>query len=249
MALSWVELGMLTATGCVAGWMNVMAGGGSLLTVPVMLFMGVPAPVANGTNRIAILAETATAVTVFFRRGYSDIRLSAGLALMACVGAVGGASLGVRLDGVWFDWLLGAVLIVVLYLMASGGKRAEIAEARPKRLAAGHALMIVAGFWGGMVQVGVGILFLLPILHRVMGMDLVRCNAHKTFIVLSYTVISLLIFSSQVELLWLAGLALALGNAFGGWLGAHTTITKGDKWIRRVIYIVLAAFAVKLLVF
>lgn len=109
--------------------------------------------------------------------------------------------------------------------------------------------MIVAGFWGGMVQVGVGILFLLPILHRVMGMDLVRCNAHKTFIVLSYTVISLLIFSSQVELLWLAGLALALGNAFGGWLGAHTTITKGDKWIRRVIYIVLAAFAVKLLVF
>ena len=66
---------ILMIAGMLSGWLNVMAGGGSLLTVPIMLFMDMPAPVANGTNRIAILAQNITAVYTFFRKGLSDFKI------------------------------------------------------------------------------------------------------------------------------------------------------------------------------
>ena len=99
MEFSLWQAGLLTAIGVVAGFLNVMAGGGSLLTVPAMVFMGVPGPVANGTNRIAILAQNITAITTFFSKGFSDFRLSLSLAACAIPGAIAGALLGVRLEG------------------------------------------------------------------------------------------------------------------------------------------------------
>ena len=241
---------ILALVGIAAGWLNVLAGGGSLLTVPVMLFMGVPGPVANGTNRIAILAQNITAVATFRRRGYSDFKLGLSLAAAASLGAIGGASLGVRLDGEWFDRVLAIVMIGVMLLMATGhdqvkpGRHTEPA----RNLVAGHLLMVGAGFWGGFIQIGVGFI-LMPILHRVLGLDLVRVNMHKVLIVLVYTIVALFVFASQLELLWWTGVGLAVGNSIGGWLGAHTTIRHGETLIRRVLYLALTAFIIKLLFF
>ena len=241
---------LLALVGVVAGWLNVMAGGGSLLTVPVMLFMGVPGPVANGTNRIAILAQNVTAVNTFRRRGFADFRLSLSLAAAAAVGAFGGASLGVRLEGEWFDRVVAFVMIGVMLLMATGQDRVKPVggDARPKNLLLGHLLMVGAGFWGGFIQIGVGFI-LMPILHRVMGLDLVRVNMHKVFVVLVFTIVALAVFASQLELLWWTGIGLAVGNSIGGWLGAHTTVTHGEALIRRVLYLALSVFVIKLLFF
>jgi hypothetical protein len=241
---------LLALVGVAAGWLNVMAGGGSLLTVPVMLFMGIPGPVANGTNRIAILAQNISAVTAFRRQGFSDFRLSLSLSAAASLGAWGGASVGVHLDGEWFDRVLALVMIGVMVLMATGHDRVKptAAAAEPRNLALGHLLMVGAGFWGGLIQIGVGFI-LMPILHRVLGLDLVRVNMHKVFIVLVYTVVALVVFAAQVELLWAVGAALALGNATGGWLGAHTTVKRGEILIRRVLYAALTVFIIRLLLF
>lgn len=108
--------------------------------------------------------------------------------------------------------------------------------------------MVGAGFWGGFIQIGVGFI-LMPILHRVIGLDLVRVNMYKVFIVLIYTVIALAIFASQLELLWWTGIGLAVGNSIGGWLGAHTTVSHGETLIQHVLYVALSAFIVKLLFF
>lgn len=241
---------LLMFVGLFAGWLNVMAGGGSLLTDPVMLFMDIPAPVANGTNRIAILAQNITAVYTFFHKGFSDLKLSLSLSLFAALGAIGGAWLGVKLDGVWFNRLLALVMILVMIMMATGKKmtRETDTDSQPKNLLLGHLCMIVAGFWGGLIQIGVGFI-LMPILHRVMGFDLVRVNMYKVFIVLSFTIVALTIFASQLQLLWWAGLGLALGNSIGGWYGAHTTVHKGETWIKVVLYIALSCFIIKLLFF
>ncbi|MFT6051998.1 MAG: putative membrane protein YfcA, partial [Halioglobus sp.] len=91
------QAAVLVAVGAVAGFLNVLAGGGSLLTVPVMIFMGIPGPVANGTNRIAILAQNLSAITAFFNKGFSDFKLSLSLAACALPGAILGALLGVQL--------------------------------------------------------------------------------------------------------------------------------------------------------
>ena len=241
---------VLALVGIMAGWLNVMAGGGSLLTVPIMLFMGIPAPVANGTNRIAILAQNITAVTTFRNRGFSDFKLSLSLAAAAAVGALGGASVGVHLDGEWFDRVLALVMLAVLILMATGHDKIKPVggDVQPKNLLLGHVLMVGAGFWGGFIQIGVGFI-LMPILHRVMGLDLVRVNMHKVFVVLVFTIVALAVFASQLELLWWTGAALAVGNSIGGWLGAHTTIRHGETLIRRVLYVALTVFIVKLLFF
>ncbi|MCG8015162.1 MAG: sulfite exporter TauE/SafE family protein [Candidatus Thiodiazotropha sp. 'RUGA'] len=241
---------LLALVGVAAGWLNVMAGGGSLLTIPVMLFMGIPGPVANGTNRIAILAQNITAVTAFRRRGYSDFKLGFSLAAAASLGAIGGASVGVKLDGVWFDRVLALVMVGVMILMATGHDKIKPTggERKAKNLLAGHLLMVGAGFWGGFIQIGVGFI-LMPILHRVLGLDLVRVNMHKVLIVLVYTVVALGIFAANLELMWWIGISLAVGNSIGGWLGAHTTITHGEGLIRRVLYLALSAFIIKLLFF
>jgi uncharacterized protein len=241
---------LLALIGIAAGWLNVMAGGGSLLTLPVMLFMGIPGPVANGTNRIAILAQNFTAVTAFRRHGYSDFKLGLTLALAASVGAIGGALFGVQLGGEWFDRVLALVMIGVLLLMATGQDKVKPTDgnSKPKNLVAGHLLMVGAGIWGGFIQIGVGFI-LMTILHRVLGLDLVRVNMYKVLIVLVYTVVALFVFAAQLELLWWTGLGLAVGNSIGGWLGAHTTVRVGDSLIRRVLYVALSLFIIKLLFF
>lgn len=247
--MDYSQLIILTSVGVVAGWLNVMAGGGSLLTVPIMLFMGIPGPVANGTNRIGILMQNIAAVSTFFKKGHSDFKLGFSLAGAACIGAVGGAMIGVNLDGEWFDRLLALTMIVVMLMMLTKNKTQSTGQAQtanPGKLLLGHVLMVGAGFWGGLIQVGVGFI-LMPILYRVMGFDLVKVNMYKVFIVLIYTVVALIVFASQVEILWITGVALAIGMMTGGWLGARTTISKGETWIRPIFFATLSVFIVVLL--
>ena len=251
MEFSLWQAGLLTAIGVVAGFLNVMAGGGSLLTVPAMVFMGVPGPVANGTNRIAILAQNITAVTTFFSKGFADFGLSLTLAACAIPGAIAGALLGVRLEGDWFNRILALIMLGVMLIMHfDKGNKAVATNHQPSRaqLVRGHLLMLGVGFWGGFIQIGVGFI-IMPVLNRVMGLDLVRTNMHKVFIIACYTLVALIVFASQVEILWIVGAALALGNAVGGYLGAHFTVTRGERLIKIVLNLVLIVFIAKLLLF
>ena len=250
MELDLWQVALLIVVGIAGGFVNVIAGGGSLLTVPVMVFLGLPGPVANGTNRIGILAQSIVSIVTFARRGFRDFQLSLSLSACAIPGAVAGALLGVHLDGVWFNRAIALIMVGVMLVMHfDQGAAQRSADYQPTRrqLLYGHALMLGAGFWGGFIQLGVGFI-LMPILNRVMGLDLVRTNMHKVFIVATYTVVALSIFASQLELLWLIGIALAAGNAIGGYLGAHFTISKGERMIRLVLNLVLVAFIIKLLV-
>ena len=249
MDLDPVQLIILFVAGIASGWINVLAGGGSILTVPVMVFMGLPGPVANGTNRIGIITQNIASVATFFRKGYSDFRLSATLAVAACFGAFFGANVGVQLEGVWFDRTVALVMIGVLVIMLTdAGQKPVDPAARPRNLLAGHVLMVGAGFWGGFIQIGVGFI-MMPILNRVMGLDLVRVNMHKVFIALMFSFVALGVFAANVEIEWGLGAALAAGYAIGGWLGAGSAVAKGEGLIKRVFYIALAAMAVKLLFF
>ncbi len=249
MELELWQAGLLITVGIIGGFLNVLAGGGSLVTVPVMVFLGLPGPVANGTNRIAILAQNLAAIVAFSRRGFKDFKLSLSLAACAVPGAAAGALLGTHLDGVWFNRALALVMVGVMLIMhfdRGSTERPENYQPTKRQLINGHLLMVGAGFWGGFIQIGVGFI-LMPILNRAMGLDLVRTNMHKVFIVATYTIVALAVFASQVELMWMVGIALALGNSIGGYLGAHFSVTKGEKLIRITLNLVLVAFIIKLL--
>ncbi|CAA0116440.1 putative membrane transporter protein YfcA [Halioglobus japonicus] len=244
------QIGLIAVVGVASGFLNVVAGGGSLLTVPVMVFLGMPGPVANGTNRIGILAQNITSVVTFARSGFKDFKLSLSLSACAIPGAIAGALLGVNLEGVWFNRSLALIMLGVMLVMHFDRKpteRVQNYQPTKRQLLHGHLLMVGVGFWGGFIQLGVGFI-IMPVLNRVMGLDLVRTNMHKVFIIAVYTVVALAIFANQLELLWVVGIALAVGNSIGGYLGSRFAISKGEHMIRRVLNLVLVVFVIKLLV-
>lgn len=250
-SLSPIELTLLAFVGAASGWINVVAGGGSALTVPLMALMGMPGPIANGTNRVAVIAQNLAAITAFFRGGIADFRLSASLSGAACIGAYFGAVFGVDLQGESFDRVVAASLIATGLWMAFDAAPASEksgSQRDARNLTLGHALMIGAGFWGGLIQIGVGYL-LMPILHRVMGLDLVRVNAHKVFIVMAFSLVALSVFAAGSAIDWIAGAALALGNLVGGWFGARATMLRGGGFIRKILFASLVVLIVALLAF
>ncbi len=244
------EIILLIITGVATGFLNVMAGGGSMLSVPIMIFLGVPGTVANGTNRIAILPQNISAVLAFYRKGFSNFKLSLSLGACTIPGTLIGANLASRVPSDQFNELLAIIMVIVLIVMAlPQPKTIEVNQTPSKgRLIAGHALMVVIGFWGGFIHIGVGFL-LMPVLNRVMQLDLITTNAHKVFIVLCYTVVALMVFSSQLELVWKYGIALGIGTWIGAWIAANVQIKQGIGAIKMVLNIVIVAFIIKLIFF
>ena len=247
------QLIFLAILGVVAGVLNVVAGGGSLLTLPAMLFLGMDAPVANGTNRVAIFAQNISAIAAFRRKGYSEFFLSLTLALATIPGAIGGALLGCVVRGVVFNRILAVIMIAILFQMmwkrkAPAKPSGEVVTPdglnRRQRLL-GHLCMVGVGFYGGFIQAGVGFI-LMASLHNVMGIGLIRVNMHKVFIVGVFTLASLIVFAIRGHVLWMPGLALAAGNSLGGWIGSQMSVLKGEAWIRRVLYGTLVLMALKL---
>ena len=246
------QLVLLAVVGLIAGILNVIAGGGSLLTLPVMLFMGLDGPVANGTNRIAICAQNLAAITAFKRKGFSDFQLSLTLSLATIPGAVAGALAATEVRGVLFNRILAVVMVAILvHMMLQGKRRKKTKSLREnpsltlRQSVLGHLCMLGIGFYGGFIQAGVGFV-LMASLHNVMSLDLVRVNMHKVFVVGAFAFVALIVFAVDGKVLWIPGIALALGTTAGGWIGSHLTVTRGEGFIRKVLVVTLAVMAVRL---
>ena len=230
-----------------AGLINVMAGGGSLITLPVLLFLGFPAPLANGTNRIAIFVQNVVAVTSFKHQRISDFRTGSRLALAALPGAVIGARLAIEVSDTAFRAILGVVLVLaVIGLIVRPPRTSNDPGSTPALTWFRYLLFFGVGFYGGFIQAGVGFLFLI-VLHHVLRVDLVRVSMYKVFIVAVYTIPTLLVFVLSNNVDWLVGLAMAGGSAVGAFVATHISVRGGERSIRVVVAVVVVLMAVRLL--
>lgn len=225
-----------------AGALNVLAGGGSFLTLPILIFAGLPPTVANGTNRVAILLQNVTAVWGFDRRQLIDRRLAAQAIVPALGGALIGTATALVVGDLAFQRIL-AVLMIVIVLWSLWGENPPAGERRLSRGGTVAAFFAV-GLYGGFVQAGVGFL-LLAVLTR-LGLDLVRGNALKVLVVLCFTPLSLGLFAWQGKVDWTLGLVLAAGNALGAWIGVHLTVWAGHRVLRVLVTAAILVFAVVL---
>lgn len=234
----------LVLVGCVAGTLNVVAGGGSFLTLPILIFFGLPPGIANGTNRVAILLQNVVASWGFHRHGVLDPKSALWAALPATAGAGLGAWMALTISDDAFRRVLAALMVVVtLWTLVS--RRSEPAK-QPATLRVG---MLAIGFfgvgiYGGFVQAGVG--FFILAATSLAGLDLVRGNAVKVLSILCFSTLSLALFALSGKVDWAFGLALAAGNMAGGWLGVRLTVLKGHAWIGRVVTITVILFAIRL---
>ena len=242
------QLPALALVGFVSGFLNILAGGGSLLTLPLLIFLGLPATVANGTNRVGVLCQNIFAIASFRRHGVLPLRLALICTAPALIGSYLGAQLAVDIDERLFTRLLAGIMLGVLIItLADPAKRLRGREVSytPLRLVALLVAFFLIGVYGGFVQAGVGFL-IIPVM-MLAGFDLVRTNAIKIFVVLAFTIPALAVFVWHGQVDWLLGLVLAIGNSTGGWLASHMAIKKGHEWIKRIVTLTVLAFALRLL--
>ncbi|OGU58206.1 MAG: hypothetical protein A2V66_01475 [Ignavibacteria bacterium RBG_13_36_8] len=238
---------LLFAVGCIAGFLNVMAGGGSTLTLPTLIFLGLDASLANGTNRVAIFVQNISAIYSFKREKYQQFKLSLKLSLFTLPGAIAGAILAVQIDDDLFQKILGIIMIGIIISMLIPKSKIDFSNDENKKMTWAIAItMFGIGFYGGFIQVGVGFI-IMAALHYLLRFNLVFVNMHKVFIVLVYTVPALLIFIITDNVNWVLGLSLAIGNALGGWWAAKCSVKKGEKVIKGVLIVAIVIMSSKLL--
>ena len=236
---------ILFFVGIIAGFLNVTAGGGSAISLPVLIFLGLESSVANGTNRIALLVQNISAVYSFKREKYQDLKASFFLSLFTLPGAISGALLAVKLDDEIFQKILGIVMIGIILSMFIPQRQVN-SIGKSKISIATAVSMFGIGFYGGFIQVGVGFI-LMASLKYLMKLNLVLVNMHKVFIVLIYTIPALIVFIVTDNVNWFLGLSLAAGNALGGWWGAKMSVKKGEGFIKGILIIAILLMALKLL--
>jgi len=242
------QVPVLALVGVLAGFLNVLAGGGSLLTLPLLIFFGLPAATANGTNRIAIFCQNIFAITGFKRQGVFPIRLALICTPPALIGSYFGANLAITVDEMVFRRLLALIMVgVLIFMIIDPMKHLQQAEKpmNPLRLAVLIVSFFGVGVYGGFVQAGVGFLIITGLL--VHGLDLVRINAVKVLVVFAFTLVALGVFVVHGQVDYVLGLSLAVGNSTGGWFASHLAVKKGHEWIKRFVIATVLIFALRLL--
>jgi uncharacterized membrane protein YfcA len=247
--LEWYYYPIMIIAGFAAGFINTLAGSGSILTLPLLLYLGLPANMANATNRVGIVFQNTMGTAAFHRNRMLDFRGALILGIPAVLGSIIGAAIAVSLEEATMRTIIGIVMVFMAILMVIQSERWLIERAlqtlnKPKWW---HlTLMFIIGVYGGFIQLGVGI-FLLVMLVMGVGYDTVRGNAVKMAVILLLNLAALVVFQGRGQVNWPLGLILALGSMLGAWVAARFAIQWGSRWIYRFLVLIVIFTALDLL--
>ena len=231
--MSFTDVLILAFGGLGAGVINTMAGGGSTITVPLLVFAGVPGTYANGSNRVGILPACLAAVLSFRRLGVSGFRDSKVIFLPVIFGSLVGSILINKLGDDQFERLF-ALLVIPIVILTLLPQKSKPKERKSSWNSPTIILIFFAvGLYGGAIQAGVGLLMVLTLSRS--GFDLVVANSIKVMINALVTVIALPVFIFSGKISWGPALVLAAGLTVGGWLGAKWTVVGGERVVRWVM--------------
>jgi uncharacterized protein len=245
--LELYQIPLIIITGFVAAFLNTVGGGGSLFSVPILTFLGLPITNANATSRVAILFQNITAVGGFKSKGVDlPWPYSLYLGLSSLGGGLIGALMASRIEDEIFNkifvlvMIFSVVLIVYDPFKSKGKERLTV-----KSQIVGSICFFFLGIYGGFVQAGIGFL-VIAVLSVVNNLSLVKSNYVKVFAAIVYTAVSVAVFAWEGKIIWLTGLVLAIGHALGGWYAARWSVSKGEVWIKRVMIVSIIAMAIYL---
>jgi len=236
-----LDAAALAGAGLVAGAINTLAGGGSLLTVPVLMLYGLPADVANATNRVPVLGQCLSG-TAAFARGRRLPGRAAWLVVPPIIaGAAVGAWIATRVPNRVFEPILIATLVVMAVALVVDPRRwSPPADSEPRSARTPWALlsMFGAGVYGGALQAGTG-LILLAILAGGLRYDLVRANALKALVMLLYIAVTVAVFAARGLIDWTMAGVVTAGSVVGAWAAAHLAMSPRGLAVTRIAVIVV----------
>ncbi len=243
----WIEYTLIILVGFLAAFLNTVGGGGSLFSVPILTFMGLPITVANATSRVALVAQNVFAVVGFKSKG---VELPWPYSLYLGISSLCGGLLGSLLASKIADAVFNKVFVVIMILAVGliiydpfKSKGEEKLTIRSQ--VTGTFFFFFIGMYGGFVQAGVGFL-VIAVLSLVNNLSLVKSNYVKVFAAIIYTSISVVVFAFQDKILWKTGLILAIGHALGGWYASRWSVKAGEVWIKRIMIVSIIGMAIKL---
>ena len=239
---------LLIIVGFIAGVINTLAGGGSLLTLPVLIFMGLPPNIANGTNRIGIIIQMLAGTAGFKSKGISTFPFSFYLGISALLGSLIGAQIAVDIKGEAFNKILSFVMISVVLLIVFKPKlkaKELIERTTGKHLWVGCVAFFFFGIYGGFLNAGLGFILIL-FLHYFNHLSLIKSNATKAVVIIIYMSGALIVFILNDAVNWKMGLTMAIGTSLGGWFASRFSVKKGDGFIKIFLIIMVSIMAVKL---
>jgi uncharacterized protein len=245
--MAWYEYILVTFVGFLAAFMNTVGGGGSLFSVPILTFLGLPITSANATSRVAILFQNIFAVIGFKSKGVElPWPYSLYLGLSTLVGGVLGSLLASRVaDEVFTKIFVGIMFLSVFLIIYDPFKSKGEEKLDTKSQVIGSICFFFLGIYGGFVQAGIGFM-VIAVLSLVNRLSLVKSNYVKVFAAIVYTGASVLVFAIGGKIMWETGLVLAVGHALGGWYASRWSVSAGEVWIKRVMIASIVAMAVKL---
>jgi uncharacterized protein len=235
--MSVTEIIILILAGIVVGFINTLSGGGSIISLSLLILLGLPASVANGTNRISIFFQTLSSVGSFTRQKMFTSMKPVWLSIPATIGAVIGARLAVDVSEKIIEISMAtAMVIMVFFLFYKPDKwLKENTHLLSGKIKWWQMLIFFAvGFYGGFIQVGVGYFLLMSLVLGV-GYDLVKANAVKNLIVFFYAIFALLVFMINGQVNYLYGIILSGGSIIGALIASYLAVKKGAVFIRAII--------------
>ncbi len=238
---------LLLIGGMFAGFVNVLAGGGSMVTIPLLNFAGLSINMANATNRVAIFLQNVISVSKFAKEGKIPYKRAMFLAIFSTLGAIVGAFFVINIDKVLLKRIIGLIFLALLVFTIRKPEIGTVEHSRKPPLWISSLLFFLIGIYGGFIQAGVGF-FLVYALVLVEGYDLVSANAMKVLIVLIYTLFALGMFILSGLVDWKLGLILAVGNMIGAYIGTVFAIFKGAGWVKWVLVIMVGVVSVSYIV-
>lgn len=243
--MAWWEALLLLVGGLVAGSINTVAGGGSMLTVPLLVLAGVPGNAANGSNRVGILTSNLAAFATFKRLGVPGlVHASRVVVPMLVGGLVGSYGVSRLVDDDTFETIFG-LLMVPLVILTVWKPKAREADTGGWPLLVVVVVFFAIGVYGGAFQAGVGLVLLAALTRS--GFDLVLANSIKVIVNTAVTLVALPVFIINGDIEWLPAIVLAIGFVAGGSLGAQLTVKGGEVFIRRAMIVASLALAGRLI--
>ncbi len=249
MNMDAITIIILLVAGVTVGFINTLAGGGSSISLAVFILLGLPANVANGTNRIAILIQNIGAVGNFRRHKVLEWRKAVLLSLPAIIGAIIGSWIAADLNEETIRKIIGIILIILLIVMAFNPKRwiQGREDLQKKKISIWqYVLFFFIGIYGGFIHIGVGYALLAGIVLGA-GYDLVKANAIKVLIILLWTPLSLAVFWGHHQIVWSYGIIMGIGNFLGAVIASQLAVKKGATFVRYVVMVIIAVMSIYLL--
>lgn len=238
---------LLIGAGIFTGFINTIAGGGSLLTMPLLIFMGLTSAEANGSNRIALFIQNIFSIAGFRSKGVAVFPFAIYVAIPAIIGAIIGSSIAVDIRDALFNRILAIVMLVVLSFTLFKPKIAkDLTESlQPRKVWTSIVVFFFLGIYGGFIQAGIGFL-VIAALTNIHGFNMAKTNSIKVFVIFLYTIAALVVFFLNGKVRIEYGLVLAIGSATGGWIGSRWSVDRSDTLIRGILAVTVLALAIKL---